>query len=181
MVTFTSSTAAVGEVKTTTAHGATVTVSMPANTSCTPASVASGGVAFDPVGGGTTTVKASAPGFAAFSTASQTVTVSQPAINVTDVFVMVCIRGTRVGGGLQDLYRVTLGGANHGGVTVRIQSSDAAVALVAPDGTTPGSAAIDVTLPDGQTTYDFYVQGVSGATGTAVISASQALFVPGAT
>ena len=135
-------------------------------------------MAFDPMGDGATTVKASAPGFAAFSTDSQEVTVTQPAIDVIDAYGI----GTRVGAGLQTIYRVTLGGAaDHGGVTVHIQSNNPGVALVAPDGTTPGSAAIDVTLPDGQTSYDFYVQGVSGKTGTAVISASQALFAPGAT
>ena len=177
VVTFSSSNTAVSEVKTTAAHGASVTVSMPAGTYYTPTSVAEGGATFDPVGGGTTTVTASAPGFATFSTASQAVTVTQPTIDVTDAYGI----GTRVGSGLQTIYRVTLGGSEHGGVTVRIASNAPDVARVAQDATTPGTSFIDVFIPNGQTYYDFYVQGVSGTTGTAVISASQALFAAGST
>ena len=76
---------------------------------------------------------------------------------------------------------MTLGSANHGGVTVRIASNAPDVARVAQNATTPGTSFIDVFIPNGQSYYDFYVQGVSSTTGTAVISASQALFVLGAT
>ena len=52
-------------------------VQIPAGGFNTPTTVATGGVAFDPLSGGTTTVSASAPGFdSSFSGASLLVTVT---------------------------------------------------------------------------------------------------------
>ena len=54
-----------------------VTVDIAVNAAWSPSTVASGGVAFDPLSGGMTTVSAAAPGFDGTSLlASQTVTVS---------------------------------------------------------------------------------------------------------
>ena len=85
-----------------------------------------------------------------------------------------------MGGGLQAPFRLTLGGSNHGGVTVRVTSADPGVLRVAANGTTAGTAYIDIYVADGFTYSDFYVQGVTGATGTAVgLTATQASFTNG--
>ncbi len=62
-VTFTSGTPAVGRMVTSSSSGASVVVQIPAGGANTPTTVATGGVAFDPLSGGTTTVSATAPGF----------------------------------------------------------------------------------------------------------------------
>ena len=80
---------------------------------------------------------------------------------------------------LQLLGFATLGGSDHGGVTVRISSSDPAIALVAPDATTAGTSFIPVFVPDGQTTVNYVLQGVSGATGTVTVTASSPQFTDG--
>jgi hypothetical protein len=175
-VTFASSNAAVGRLKTTATTGAAVTVQIPVNREYTSTSVATGGVAFDALSAGTTVVSATAPGFNnAWSEASATVTVTQPGMTMTDPWV----GAYRVGASLQTQVRLTLGGANHGGVTVRVASSDHYRALVSPNATTAGTPFIDVYLPDGTTYKDFYVQGVQGVTGTVTLTATQALFTDG--
>jgi hypothetical protein len=86
-VTLTSSNVTVGQLKTTTATGASVTVTIPINTYWSPSTVASGGVAFHPLTGGTTTVSATAPGFnAAYSGSSQLVTVTQSGMTFSGSF-----------------------------------------------------------------------------------------------
>ena len=178
-VTFTSSNVAVGQLKTNAATGSPVTVIMPVNTYYSPISVASGGVAFDPLTGGTTTISASAPGFNnAYTGANVLVTVIQPGMTLTDIW-----QGDyRLGGGLQAPYRLILGASEHGGVTVRITSANASVLRVAPDGTTAGTDDTDVFIADGQTYKDFYIQGVRGATATGVgLAATNALFTNGIT
>ena len=64
-----------------------------------------------------------------------------------------------VGSGLQQQGSFTLGAGEHGGVSVRIESSNASVALVSPDASTPGTAFIDVPVADGSRTAYFHVQG----------------------
>ena len=174
-VTLTSSNPAVGKLSKTGESGASVTVNIPVNQADTPTTKAAGGVAFDPLTGGITTVTATAPGFNnAWSEASQTVTVTQTAITITDPGSY-----SRVGGGLQDEFRLTLGGSAHGGVTVRVASSDTTRTLLAADATTPGTSFIDLFIPDGQTTKDFYVQGINGVNGTVTLTATNPLFTTG--
>ncbi len=73
-----------------------------------------------------------------------------------------------------------LGASNHGGVTVRIESSDPAVALVSPDATTPGTAFIEVPVADGSYWFFYYIQGVEGATpGSVTLTASAPGFIDG--
>ncbi|MFH1029483.1 MAG: hypothetical protein V1791_15905, partial [Pseudomonadota bacterium] len=152
------------------------TINMAVGATYTPTSVAAGGVAFDPMAGGATTVSVTAPGFNnAWSAASQSVTVTQPGITITDPWQ----NYYRVGGGLQKQLRLTLGGSAHGGVTVRVASSDTARILLSPDATTPGTAFLDLVIADGQTTKDFYIQGINGVTGTVTITATNALFTTG--
>jgi hypothetical protein len=176
-VTLISSDSLVGQLITSEETGSPVVVYIAVNAISSPASVAAGGVAFHPFSGGTTTISASAPGFNDYVTSSRDVTVSQPVITISDVSEF--HHDNRLGSDLQKPFRITLGGGNHGGVTVHIASSDSAIVLVSPDAHTSGSSAIDVTIPDGQTTKNFYVQGVSQATGTATISVTQELFTDG--
>jgi hypothetical protein len=168
-VTLSSSDAAVGQLVTTGTSGASVTVQIAANTTSSPTSVATGGAAFDPLTGGTTTVSAAAPGFdAAFPQTPVVVTVSQPAITLADASGF----QQRIGSGLQQLYRVTLDGPEHGGVTIRVTSGDPSRVLVAADGVTSGTSFIDLTFVAGDVSEDIYLQAVNGVTGTATISAT---------
>ena len=175
-VTFTSSNSGVGQIAKTGTTAASVTITMAVGATYTPTSVATGGVAFDPMAGGSTTVSVTAAGFNnAWSAASQAVTVTQPDITITDPWQ----NYFRVGGGLQKQLRVTLGGANHGGVTVRVASSETTKLLISVNAATPGTSFIDIPIADGSTSADFYVQGVLNATGDATVTATQALFTSG--
>jgi hypothetical protein len=166
-----SSTPAVGTLVTQSGSSGNATVSVDPGQSRSPSGVGNGGVEFDPVLGGTTTVSATAPGFVVLPTASVAVTVSAPGISVSSV---------TVGDGLQVGASVSLGAGNHGGVTVRVTSSDPAIALVAPDATTPGSAFIDVPLQNGNAFFSFVVQGVEGQAGVPAITATASGFTDGA-
>ena len=129
-----------------------------------------GGVAFRPFSSGTTTVSATIPNVFALPTASGTVTVTAPAITLS---------GATVGGGLMRGLSGNLASANHGGVTVRITSSNANVAQLAPNATTAAAAFIDIPLAAGQTFFSFYVHGIEGATGTIALTASAPGFTDG--
>jgi hypothetical protein len=151
--------------------GDTVTSVIVSGLYYTPTSVAAGGVAFDPVGVGTATVRARAPGFVAQPLATQQVTVTAPTITVS-------VPGT-VGAGLQASASVSLGASNHGGVTLTLTSSDSTTLLVSPNATTPGSRSFSVNVPNGTQFTSFYVQGFEGATGTSVVTATAAGFLNG--
>ncbi len=60
---------------------------------------------------------------------------------------------------------------------MRIASSNPAIARVAANATTPGTAFVDVFVPDGSSDASFYVQGA--ALGPVNITASQAQFATG--
>jgi hypothetical protein len=76
MATVVNGNGSVARLTTTAGADQTRTVAIPAGENSSPASVAAGGIAFDPLGSGTTTVSASIPGFAVTSAGSVTVTVS---------------------------------------------------------------------------------------------------------
>jgi hypothetical protein len=73
----------------------------------------------------------------------------------------------------------TLGAAQHGGVLVRIESSNPAVAQISPNTTTAGSEFIEVNVLNNQPQVNFVVQGVEGATGTVNIRVSANGFTDG--
>ncbi len=125
---------------------------------------------FIPTGPGITTVSASVPGFAQTTRASQSVTVDAP-------FVRPFSR--TIGSGLQFAGSATLAISNHGGVTVRIEASNPAIALIAPNGTTPGSAFVNVFVPNGSSSAPYVVQGVLGSIGTIEVTASSPGFSSG--
>jgi len=77
-VTLTSSDATVGQLVTTATTGQSVTVDIAVGQSGPPNTVTTGGVAFDPLAAGATTVEATIPGFITTTGGSKTVTVSPP-------------------------------------------------------------------------------------------------------
>ncbi len=185
-VTVTSSTPSVGLINSLTGSAASATATIPVGAAQTGGSVAAGGVAFDPVAAGTTTVSATIPGFVTTTDASALVTVTGPGMTLYSPMPYPGYSGPTypryVGAGLQDgPYWVQLGASGHGGRTVRITSSNAAIALVAPNATTPGTAFIDVLIADGATDASFYVQGLEGQVGSVTVSAVAPGFTGAAT
>jgi hypothetical protein len=85
----------------------------------------------------------------------------------------------RIGSSLQTSGQVTLAGADHGGVTVRLTTSDPAVLRLSADAVTPGTSIIEVFIDDGSTTAPVFFQGVAGATGPVTVTAAQAQFTDG--
>jgi len=170
--TVTSSAGGVGQLVTTTLTDDTVTVEIPEGLYYSPGSVAAGGVAFDPLTAGMTTVRASIPGFVTLPQGygSIDVTVSAPTITVYN---------ERLGAGLQTSQTVRLEAGNHGGVDVTIRSSNSSVLLLSPDGTTIGSDSVTISIADGSTSATYYIQGLESATGTVTITATAPGFVDG--
>jgi adhesin/invasin len=148
----------------------TATVVIPAGSYFSPTS-GSGGATLRPLTGGTTTISATAPGTLSGPPANRTVTVSAPGIS---------IGATTVGAGLmRNRSSATLAASNHGGVNVRVRSSNGSVALVAANATATAADSIDVFVAAGQTNIPFYIHGVDGATGTVSITASASGFTDG--
>jgi hypothetical protein len=166
---FTSSNAGVVQLVTTTLTGDSVDATIPVLNFRSPTSVATGGVAADPLTAGTATVTATIPGYLP-ETNVRTVNVSTPGINLNNV---------TVGAALQINTSGSLGATQHGGVDVVITSSNPSVALVSPNASTPGTDSIIVSLANGTTGFGYYVQGVLGATGTVSISARANGFTDG--
>ncbi len=148
----------------------TVQVTITAGSSASPASVATGGVAFDGISSGTTIVLAQIPGFIVTTGAAQNVTVTQPTMSIPPLSI-VC------SGLMGSFTSVGLSASQHGGVTVRIESTDSTIALVSPNTNTPGARFFDTFLANGLTAVSFLVHGVEGALGTPNITASAAGFV----
>lgn len=163
VLTVTSSNGTVGQVRDNGTAGATIMIDLPAGTF-------QQDVTFEPLSNGATTVSASIPGFVSLPSAMVNVTVGLPGISPFS---------RRIGAGLQFAGNADLDIANHGGVTVRIESGDPAVALVAPDVTTPGSAFIDVAVMDGVDVVPYVVQAVADTTGVVTVTASAPGFANG--
>jgi hypothetical protein len=164
----------VGQLRTSAGAAQTVTRTIGVGESGTPGTVAAGGLAFDPLGSGTTLVSVSAPGLNAAQGTS--VTVSAPALTVYTA-------GARVGSGLRSAgtYTVQLGApAPAGGLAVTLASSNGAVLRVSDAGATSvGAASAVLTVPQGQTQASFYIHGVEGQTGSATVTASAPGFTNG--
>jgi hypothetical protein len=105
--------------------------------------------------------------------------VSAPAITMQNLPVTVGAGLQTYVSGTNNYLGAVLGGSEHSGVTLRIQSSNPAVALVSPNGTTAGTAFFDTFVPNGSTTVYYYVQGVEGTTGTVTITGSAPGFTDG--
>lgn len=123
-----------------------------------------GGMAFRPLLVGSTIVSVAIPGFTTATTNGfRTVNVLQPTIALNTSF-------ATVGSGLQESGSGNLGAGQHGGVTVTITSSDSTILKLAPNSSTPGSGSIQVPLANGQTGFNFYVQGMEGITSTTTVT-----------
>src|SRR6185369_9853309 len=118
-------------------------------------SVASGGLALNPLGTGSANFSAIHPVFQQLPTAFRNVVVSTPGISVD---------GGTVGSGLQRSQSFTLGAAQHGGKDVVVRSTAPGIMKVSPNSTTPGTDSIIVHLNNGFTTGGFYIQGVEDST-----------------
>jgi hypothetical protein len=172
-VTVTSSDPGVGQLEIDAFTAGSVDITIGVGQSSSPGNVVNGGVAFDPLTAGSTTVSASIPGFITTTNVNggtRNITVSSPGINVSNV---------TVGSGLQQSWSGSLGAPNHGGVTVTLSSSNPTVAVLAPDASTPGTASIDIPVTDGFTSFSFYVQGIEDQTGTPIITATASGFTDG--
>lgn len=163
VVTVSTSVPSVGQIVTLDSVGSGGLTTVVAGQVQSQSTVTAGGVAFRPVSGGTTNVTASSPGYISTTAATIGVTVTAPNVTTT---------GTVVGAGLERPATVSLGAANHGGVTVHIVSNNSQLALVAANATDLGAASIDVPVPNGSTSFSYYVQALDGTTGTTTITVS---------
>lgn len=132
----------------------------------TPTTLGAGGLALEGLVPGSVVVSARAPGYEVITASDRSVTIVQPTISWIGT-------GGEVGAGLQTgQQRARLSGGLHGGVTVRIESTDPSRLLVSADESTPGSTFVDVFVPDGSIDAFFYSQALEGVTGTVGISAT---------
>ncbi len=157
--TVTNAMAGVAQLTTSVGSAQSRTVQIGPGQSSTPLTVATGGVAFDPLTAGTTAVRATIPGFIATTAATVAVTVTAPALTLSPTV-------ATVGAGLQELCcRVLLGApAPAGGVQVQVLSSDAGTVLLAPDGATVGTSTLTLTIAAGNSASSFFVvQGLETA------------------
>ncbi|MCB1184131.1 T9SS type A sorting domain-containing protein [bacterium] len=80
---------------------------------------------------------------------------------------------TDVGAGLQsNLCRARLSTGAHGGVTVRIASSDTNLVRVTDDANLAGGEYADIFVPNGGLNADFYLQAIEDTTGAVDLTAS---------
>ncbi len=164
------SAAAVADLVTTALIGDSVQVVIPIGASTSNGSVAGGGVAFDPVAAGATTVTASIAGLLATAGATQNVTVTSSAIAVGDI---------TVGSGLMVADNGTLGGGGqHGGVSVVVKSLNPAVAQVALNSATAAADSISIPLANGVVSFTYVVHGMDGVADSTLIVASAPGFTP---
>lgn len=165
VVTFSTGTPTVGTLVTTAGvQGTVATATIAVGQSNTPTTVATAGVALRPLAAGTTRLGVSAPGTITTSTGGfADVTVAQPTQT---------LNGATVGAGLQKSMGGGLQTGNHGGVTVRLTSSDPTRVLLARTATSAGAATLDIALANGTSSYSYYIQGLEGQVGTATVTAT---------
>ncbi|MFH0728120.1 MAG: PKD domain-containing protein, partial [Pseudomonadota bacterium] len=89
----------------------------------------------------------------------------------------------RIGTSVKKPMRMNLSTGNHGGVKAQIKTNDPALLLVSPSLGSRGTPIIEVTVPNGQTYADFYIEGVEasvpgGTVDTAQISVTIPVFTP---
>jgi hypothetical protein len=173
-VTATSSNPSVGELQTGETNAATATAVIPVGVYYTGNS--DSGFTFVPLAAGSTTVSLSAPGFLTgsyntggyVSAETYTITVSQPSMTLSAGPAATGYYG--VGEGLAVQGSVTLATpAPTGGSTIQVTSSNSAAILVSTSNTTVGTGTASVAIAAGQTTGNFYLQGVG--VGTSNLSA----------
>jgi hypothetical protein len=185
-VTVTSSEAAAGTLVTTTGSGLSKEVEIAPGQSESAATVASGGIAFDPdsaATGQTTTVSASASGVGVTTGASQFVTVGT-ALSMEIVHFGFGGGDFRLGAGLECagcfLIRLLNGAtAPPGGLPVTITSNLPSL-LVAPEAwPRTGSSSLTLVIPEGASSIStFTIQGVEEALGTGQLTIAAPGYIP---
>jgi hypothetical protein len=128
-------------------------------TSNSPSNVAAGGVAFDGVGVGTAMVHSEIDGFLPTVASISSVEVTQPGITIIDP------SGAGVGAGLQNPIYVYLGSSDHGGVTLHVEVEEPELAIISQDPQMVGSSGFDIEVPNGETFFLLYLQGIENQTG----------------
>src|SRR5574341_848043 len=172
--TVTTSNAPAGTLVTSGGSGASQLVTILPGQSDSPATVAAGGIAFNPndgAGNATTTVAVTVPGVGWSTGATQLVTVSSPTLSVSLGTL------TRLGAGLEVSACCTVTSnqpAPAGGLVVTLTSTDAMRLRVAetPIPAAGGNGVLTVLIPEGSTSAPFSLQGVEGTSGTAMVMAS---------
>lgn len=136
------------------------TAGIEAGKSSTPNNLA-GGLEFDPKAAGTTVVTATIPGFISTTAAAKTVTVAaSPAINLPAAL-------PPIASGLQEgAFSGTLAVTQPNDVIVHLESKDPSRVLLATSTAAAGQAALDITVPAGQTAFNFHVQGTDWIPGS---------------
>ncbi|MFZ5862700.1 MAG: beta strand repeat-containing protein [Nitrospirota bacterium] len=179
--TVTTSTPAAGTLVTSGGSGASQLVQIQPGQSDSSATVATGGVAFNPADGVAneiTTITASAPGVGSTTGASQLVSVTSPTLSVNLGTL------TRLGAGLEVSACCTVTSnqpAPAGGLVVTLTSTDVtrlrvAEAVIPAGG---GSGTLMVVIQAGSTSTAFSLQGVEGASGPVQVVASAAGYLDG--
>ena len=112
---------------------------------------------------GTSAVNVSIPGYITPVAFPTTITVTSPTISSS---------AFTVGAGLQVVKSASLSTSFHGGKTVTITSTDPAKLLLAPNDSTPGAASITVNVPDRQSSFTWYLQGVEAQFGGVPVTIS---------
>ena len=172
--TFTSNPSSVGTLTDTLGTAPTKTARILPGFYYSPTTVGQGGVGFHPILAGNGTVTVDIPGFTRMTTNGQrAITVTQPGMTLSGI--------STTGAGLMDAASLSLGAGNHGGVNVTVFTSNPGVALVSPNSTTPGTDTIIVFVPNGQSSFGYYVQGVEGQAGTVTITGQASGFTNGTT
>ena len=135
--------------------GASVTLSIPAGVGL------ASGLSLDPLSSGTANLSFSAPPLANASNPSAlAITINTPGISPPGTLT--------IGAGLMAESAAFLGASAHGGVTVRVTSSNPSVALVSANTSTAGAAFVDIPVANGSTSIPFVVHGVEGAAGNTI-------------
>jgi hypothetical protein len=126
------------------------------------------GLAFVPLGAGTTTVTATAPGFVTMPAGVRQVEVTGPTLTPSGP--------VAVGSGLMTSTYVVLSAAAHGGRQVTVTSTEPSRVLVSVDTLTEGVASFTTTIPNGQSIFNYIVHGIGGTTGPGTITVAVAGF-----
>ena len=168
-VTVSNSNSAVAQLVTQAGSAQSRTATIAPGQSSSPATVPTGGTAFDPIGGGSTSVRATAPGFTATDNATQPVTVSTPGISLFSL-------PATVGAGLHMASSRGSWAGRHGGVTVRLESSNPALMRLSLNAITAGTAVDRHSARNGDVSFYYYIHGMEGVTGDATITASASGF-----
>lgn len=169
---------AIAQLRTTNGVAATHTLSLAARKDISPSGVSIGGIALVypvPPQNGTFTVTASSLDSTPTSRdhTDVIITATDNTLAVVDT-----TSRYRIGGGLQAQYRVNLTGS-HPAMTVRVESTDPGMALVAANATDLGSAFIELPITTNATGVNFWVQAVPGRVGPVELAASAPNFVDG--